>query len=274
MILFTGKGTSGSWQIRGVQIAHAMRVRAVPMAGDAECRAADVIVGVKRIPDDLLVRIRRSGRPWIWDCVDAYPQRPHQPVTRDDAIRWMRAELERLRPDGVIWPNREMRSDAGFGHVIPHHHWPGLSPQPLRDRIEVIGYEGSPRYIEAWMPHIERECRRIGARFQPSLPGADVVLALRGPEWGSYWCRNWKSGVKLANAHGAGVPFIGAMEPGYLEIATGVERWADTPDALSLALDSLASVDVRRQVRGEFLAAAMPVDAVVPMYREVISAVR
>lgn len=274
-ILFTGRGTSGSWKIRGQQIANEMGAKAVRVASPTECRNADVIVGVKRIPDELLAAIRASGRPWVWDCVDAWPQK-NGPMGKDQAMNWLHAELDRLRPTAVIWPNRKMQEDAGFGEVIYHHHRPGIEKNPIRPRIETIGYEGSPAYIEAWALDISEECRKrsMGFTINPSqLADVDVVLALRGPTRNGYPERNWKSNVKLANAHGSGTPFIGAPECGYQETASGAEYWAMSRDDLSLSLDWLESQETRQEVQRRFLASALPINAMADEYRRILGAI-
>ncbi len=276
-ILFTGKGTSGSWQIRGVQMAQAMGAVAAPMATLEQCAAADVIVAVKRIPDQLLATIRKSGKPWAWDCVDAYPQPACSGWGREQAMLWLRAEVARLKPDLVIWPNQRIQEDAGHGEVVYHHHRPGIEINPIRERIEVIGYEGSEKFIDSWRPAIEAECRRIGARFvvnPPRLADVDVVLALRGDGWNGYPQARWKSNVKIANAHGSGTPFIGAPEDGYTETACGAEYWATSAEQLRMSLDWLAPRETRAEVKSRFLRAAMPIEKAAKRYEEVLCALR
>lgn len=276
-VLFTGKGTSGSWQIRGVQMAQALEAKAIPMASLDDCRRADVIVAVKRIPDALLKNIRASGTPWLWDCVDAYPQPECSAWNRTQSIAWAKREIERLQPDHVVWPNVRMKLDCEGGLVIPHHHRPDIKVNPIRDRIEVIGYEGAKQYVEQWLPAIERQCKRIGAKFvlnPESLADVDVVLALRGSWWNGYAQQHWKSNVKLANAHGSGTPFIGAPEDGYLETAAGAEYWATCESDLARALDWLESQQARRSVQQRFLKAALPIEKVADQYREVLCALR
>lgn len=276
-VLFTGKGTSGSWQIRGIQVAAALGAKAVPMASLDDCRRADVIVAVKRIPDALLQNIRASGTPWIWDCVDAYPQPECSGWNRSQSVAWARREIDRLKPDQVIWPNVRMQLDAEGGLVIPHHHRPQIAVNPIRERIEVIGYEGSRQYVVEWMPAIDAECKRRGARFvvnPPSLADVDVVLALRGSRWSGYPQRHWKSNVKLANSHGSGTPFIGAPEDGYMETASGAEYWATCAADLGRSLDWLESQGARQSVREKFLRSAITVEKVAARYREVLCALR
>ena len=287
-ILFTGRGGAGSWAIRAEQIGQALGARVQPLAGLEDCSRADLIVVVKRIPEQLLERIRRSGRPWVYDIVDAYPQPECSGWKKPAAIAWVDTTVERLRPSAVIWPNERMRDDlteelrwqakpAPRGVVIPHHCRPGLRVNPIRDRITRIGYEGAPSYIDGWRSAIERQCQRLGAEFvlNPShLADVDVVLALRDKNHCGYPQRHWKSNVKLANAHGSGTPFIGMPEPGYKETGSGAEQWADNEQELAIALDFLAPQWVRREQSAAFLKAALPLDRVAQQYRDFLCALK
>jgi hypothetical protein len=277
-ILFTGKGTSGSYRIRAEQMAAALGAREKPMTTVEDCRAADVIVVVKRVPEQLLQAIRKSGRPWIYDIVDAYPQPKCTGWSSDTAKAWLKEHLKGLRPDFVIWPNERMQEDAGGrGAVVYHHHRPMINVNPIRDRIEMIGYEGAPAYLDGWHQAIESECRARGARFVVNperLADVDVVLALRGRAFNGYVQQHWKSNVKLANAHGSGTPFIGAPECGYIETACGAEYWATTPRDLSVALDWLESKSARQEVSARFLKNAFSVDHAAERYRDILCALK
>lgn len=259
--LMTGRGTSGSWQIRGVQIGEAIGAEVEPMALKSD---ADVVVGVKRLPTQLAEAFR--GR-LVWDVVDSYPQ-PHGNRWGEGECRaWLSKEVRRLQPIGIIAATKRMADDcAEFGVPVlwlPHHHRPGIARNPIRSRIEVVAYEGGTQYIDGWRSAIDRECRRIGARFVTNperLADADVVLALRSDS--GYAPRHWKSNVKLANAHGSGTPWIGCRESGYLETATGAERWTDDPKELAAALDALASQSTRQAISSRFIQSALPLETV------------
>jgi hypothetical protein len=273
-VLMTGRGTSGSWQIRGEQLGAALGARVEPVAVGP--RGADVVVAVKRLPDDLLRRLR--GVPLVWDIVDAWPQPGGNEWGRTLCMRWLAQEIARIRPAAIVAATRAMADDLAVFDLpvlwLPHHHRPGIASNPVRSRIEVVGYEGSPGYIESWRPAIERECARIGARFvvnPPQLADVDVVFALRGSR--GYAPRYWKSGVKLANAHGSGTPWIGVREAGYLEIASGAEYWADTPAELRIALDWLSDQSAREQVSDRFRARAYGVDAAAAALKEFVACV-
>lgn len=274
-VLFTGKGTSGSWQIRGVQLARAMDAKAIPMASADDCVRADVIVAVKRIPDQLLANIRASRRPWVWDVVDSYPQPASESWDKARALEWLDGEIKRLQPDHVIWPNATMRGDYGGGTAIYHHHRPGMLANPIRQGVRTIGYEGAAHYLVGWESAIDQACAKIGAQFivnPERLCDVDAVLALRSNT--GYPHTHWKSNVKLANAHGSGTPFIGQVEAGYFETGCGAEVWITCPQDLPEAVAQIARPERRREIRKQFLSVAISVDDVAQQYKALLCALK
>lgn len=259
-ILFTGRGTSGSWRVRGAQLSAALGAEAIPNAIHSD---ADVVVIVKRVEDRTLRSLR--SRKIVWDVVDAYPQPAGNAWNEREAKDWLKREFERVAPHAVIAATHRMAEDlTGFGVPVlwlRHHHRPGIARNSIRERIRVVGYEGSPGYLEGCQKWIRAECERIGAAFVVNpdrLADCDVVLAVRNSK--GYAPRHWKSGVKLENAHASGTPFIGARECGYTEIATGCEYWADGPGELRIALDWLVDQSAREQIHDRFVQAAYPVE--------------
>lgn len=255
-VLFTGRGTSGSWQCRGVQLGGEV---GVSKAKATDFAAYDLVVLVKRPAKGQIEALRKSGKPWVWDIVDAYPQPECSGWTRQQSVDWVRNQIDAYRPSAVIWPNRKMAEDcAGSerGLVLYHHHRPGLRPRPVAQDICVVGYEGSPRYLGRWEGAIRRACKRRGWEFRVSgtPQDFDVCLAFRDAAFNGYAQKHWKSNVKLANCHGAGVPFIGASECGYLETATGHEIFCDDPSGLDACLDTL-SLEKRQATNKAFLKA-------------------
>ena len=253
-ILVTGRGgAAGSWAIRAEQLGAAMGAVVKPRATLADMRAADVVLVVKRVPDELLADLRRCGRPWAYDIVDAYPQPACSAWSPAESVQWLRRHLQRLQPDLVVWPNQRMRADGGgAGVVVYHHHRPGIEQNPLRPLVRTVGYEGAAAYLEGWREAIDAECRRLHATFvinPPSLAQVDVVLALRGGPWAGYCQQHWKSNVKLANAQASGTPFVGLPECGYLETASGGEHFVSTPAELGEALRALEPQIARRQAQ-------------------------
>lgn len=266
-IVMTGKGGSaGSWICRGQQLGDAIGATVSPVAEKEVLAAHDIAVVVKRVPVPLLVSIRASGRPWVYDIVDAYPQPAASAWTRDEAIHWARRHIAELRPDAVIWPTRKMKEDCDTGLpglVLPHHHRPGIKNNSIRKEVKTVGYEGGAHYLADWLPVLERECKHRGWRFvvnQEHLADLDIVVALRGGQWNGYVQENYKSNVKLANAHGSGTPFIGQMEQGYLETASGCEYWAQNKDMIATCFNWLEDQSAREQIHDRFQQAAYPVE--------------
>lgn len=275
-VLITGRGGSGSWQIRAVQIGDALKAQVKPYASAQDCAWADVIVAVKRVPDDLLKVIRKSGKPWVYDIVDAYPQKECWQWSRDESIAWVHKHLAHLEPNHVIWPNRRMMEDCGNGTVIYHHARPKQPKNPIRERFVTVGYEGAPAYIAAWQPILEAECQKRGLVWQPNpgpLDMLDAVVALRGPKHNGYPQQHWKSNVKLANAHGTGTPFIGHPEDGYLETQTGKEYFVTTREQLGMALDWLEPHYVRHAISRAFLDSARTLKQAASEYAELLRCV-
>lgn len=264
-LLFTGRGTSGSWAIRGEQLGQASGAVVKQAATAEQCKAADVIVAVKRVNDPLLAAMRASYKPWVFDIVDCYPQPHCTSWTRSEAVAWVKAQIKRLSPAAVVWPNRKMREDCDDGRpglVLPHHHRPGIAINPVRPTVQTVGYEGAAAYLGSWRETIEAECAKRNWHFMVNparLADLDIVVAVRSVEYSGYAQFHWKSNVKLANAHGSGTPFIGQCECGYLETATGCEYWADEPKQLATCFDWLESQETRELISDRFREAAYPV---------------
>ena len=267
-LLITGRGTSGSWAIRGVQLGQAIRAEVVPNAKDVG--RYDLAVLVKRPTPDLLQRLHRADVRIIWDVVDAWPQ----PIGNDwdgaQCLSWLAEQVKAIRPAGIVAATQAMAKDCErFGVpvlALPHHARPGLRMNTIRP-LKVVGYEGGEKYITRWRPVIESECARRGWEFvtQPTeLADVDIVLALR--DAGGYAPRNWKSNVKLANAQGSGTPVICCREAGYLETQSGAERWTDTPDELREAFDSLESNADRIDASRRLASAAPRIESLATTY--------
>jgi hypothetical protein len=271
-ILFTGKGSSGSWDIRGNQLGRAMGGTVLPRALDVG--GFDVAVLVKRPQADLLARLHRMAVPIVWDVVDAWPQPAGNLWERDQAMAWLRETFAQIHPRAIVAATERMAWDcADFGVpilAVPHHANPSYTvvPNRIRDRVGVVGYEGSLAHLGRWSEFLHHQCRRRGWRFLPQQschPGLfDIVVALR--ELNGYAPRHWKSNVKLANAQGTGTPFIGNRECGYLETACGAERWADTEQELIEALDSLEPYEARLRAHQELLEAAPHIGPIAHRY--------
>lgn len=259
-VLVTGRGgVAGSWIVRGEQLGAQMGATVRPLAESAD--GFDITVVVKRTPPQVMQAVQ--GRRWVWDIVDAYPQPESYGWDRSEAIDWVRRRVRDLKPTAMIWPTARMRQDCDIdlpGLVLPHHYRPRLPVNPIRDRVQAVGYEGAPAYLGHWRVALEDECARRGWRFvvnPASLADLDIVVAVR--DRGGYVSRHWKSNVKLANAHGSGTPFVGQQECGYLETASGAEYWAEDRESLARSFDWLTDQGAREQVADRFLHRAYPV---------------
>lgn len=265
-LLFTGRGTSGSWKVRGEQLGKACGATVKPMASLQQCRDADIIVQVKRFDAKLLGNLQKSGRPWVWDLVDFYPQPACSVWSRAKAIKWVQRQIKAAKPSGVIWPNRRMQADCSVnipGLVLYHHARPDVGVNMIAPTIKNVGYEGSPRYLGRWQQLIIDQCSARGWKFCVNthpVDKVDLVVAFRDDPHNGYVQRHWKSNVKLSNAHGAGTPFIGPSESGYIETGTGFESWVNDMSALSKAFDRLEPYKVRAEIGRQFLANAYTLD--------------
>ena len=264
----TGKGTSGSWEIRGRQLGQILGAAVIPNAIDVA--PYDLSVLVKRPTTDLLQRLHRAEVSVIWDVVDAWPQPTGNGWDRARCMEWLTRQVKAIRPNGMVAATRAMARDCeGFGVpvlALPHHARPGLRQNPIRP-LKVLGYEGGQQYLGRWLPIIQRQCAARGLQFvinPAEVPDVDILLALRDCD--GYAPRNWKSNVKLANAQGSGTPVICNREAGYLETASGAEQWADDETELAAALDALTPTDVRRTAAQALRAAAPEIDSVAATY--------
>lgn len=250
-ILFTGKGTSGSWRIRGEQLAQALRCAAAPNASQEAIRSADIIVAVKKVSAQFVEQVRQMCKRWVLDVVDFYPQPLCSSWTRDQACSWVREQIGSLRPDAVIWPNRQMMEDCTDGRpgfVLYHHHRPGLKPIFVQKELRTLVYEGAERYLGRWERDIKRACNSAGITFSinpVTIQEADAVIAVRDKPYSGYAQHHWKSNVKLANAQGIGALFIGEQESGYKETSTGAELWLRSPLDLMDAIKQAQSFEAR-----------------------------
>jgi hypothetical protein len=276
-VLITGGGSSGSWQIRGVQLGQALGANVWPVATSAE--GFDVAVLVKRYQHDVVQAIHRAGVPLVWDIVDAWPQPRGNDWTRTDCLAWLRQQVAAIRPAAIVAPTLAMAADCAQFNVpvlaLPHHARPGQPINPVRDHVRTVGYEGGEAYLGHWRLALEAQCLQRGWRFvcnPPALADLDIVVALRAST--GYAPRHWKSNVKLANAQATGTPFIGSPEAGYLEQACGPERFVQTSEELASAFDALAPLVERRRTAERMRAVTWQLDAppqlpgVADIYRE------
>lgn len=278
-ILFTGRGTSGSWKIRGEQLGGTLGAVVLPNAGEHAIRQADIVVLVKRPGPDLIPILKKLKKRWVWDVVDFYPQPACTKWGREKSVDWVKKQIKAFNPTAVIWPNARMENDCATGcasSVIYHHYNPSVVLRSLRADIQTVAYEGSPKYFVRWGKIISQLCAERGWELVIN-PGPnvsrDVMVAYRDSAFNGYAQKHWKSNVKLANAHAAGIPFVGAVEDGYLETATGREFLCDTTEEIAAAFDSMQSVDKRIAMRKAYLDSRIPISLVATQYRAFLESV-
>jgi hypothetical protein len=250
-VLVTGKGSGGSWQMRGEQLGRAIGATVQALALDVG--GYDLAVMVKRPAPELVARLHKMEVPIVWDMVDFWPQPLANVWSRDECMASLKGLIGLIRPAALVAATQTMAEDcAAFGLpvlALPHHSRDRyIAPAQVRNTEHLcVAYEGSAAQLGKWAAILEAECTARGWSFVAGpdyhLGGFDIVVALR--EGSGYAPKHWKSNVKLANAQAAGVPFIGTREAGYMETASGGEHWADTPRELTAALDALANFDAR-----------------------------
>lgn len=279
-MIITGKGKSGSWQIRGVQLGASMGMRVIPNVTE---QVKEPAILVKRPTDEILHALRDV--PIIWDVVDSWPQ-PHGNMwEKSECLAWAREMVRKIRPAAIVAATQAMANDfVAFAGVpvkwIPHHGRPGIEINPIRRDVRVVGYEGGDNYVSRWGAVLHKECESRGWRFvhasgPHALASFDIVVALRDQEQhGGYAPRHWKSAVKLANAHASGTPFIGNRERGYMETSSGFEYWADNKQQLSTALDWMERYETRSEIHNQFLKSAITLESVAKEYSAWIAQLR
>ena len=258
-VLFTGKGTSGSWLIRGEQMSRALAATALPNALDVG--AYDLAVIVKRAPPDLVQRIHKAGVPLMWDVVDSWPQPVGNTWDKAACMAWLRQQVEQIRPAGIVAATQAMANDcAEFGVpvlALPHHGWEDQGSCVIAPKVRRVGYQGGKQYLGRWDAFMQRECARRGWEWvcnAARVAALDIVVAVRDQT--GYAPQHWKSNVKLANAQICGTPFIGNRERGYLETACGFEHWADSEAEMAVALDALEPQTARVLATSNLITAA------------------
>lgn len=270
-LLVTGRGTSGSWQIRGKQLGEAIGAHIAPRASNF--RGYSPIIVVKRLNDELLGALRQQKRKWIWDMVDCWPQSQFIPgMARGDAIHWLQQEIQDKRPDAIVFSTHRMLIDshwAGPALVLPHHAWPKYTRSiTVHPDIRFVGYEGSERYLGKWMMLLEEECTHRGWQFHMNqgLEGCDIGIALRDPL--DYASQNWKSNCKLANMQVLGLPAICSPENGYLETSSQHEVFISNTEDLSGVFDLLTPQETRIKISEAMKMAAPHLDDIAKTYLE------
>lgn len=258
-ILITGKGgKTGSWHVRGEQLGRAIGATIAPKHTDF--RGADLAIVVKRVQPETLDALRKRGTPWVYDIVDAWPQPQGNAWRLEQAVAWLHGEIERLRPNAVVFSTSTMLMDSRFAGpalVLPHHAWPKYERTAPRETVGVVAYEGAEAYLGAWRPALDAECERRGWRFvvNGDMQAADIGVALRHDK--GYPARRWKSNCKLANLQALGIPAVCTIESAYLEFGSEAETLVDDPAELAGAFDLISDFAAREEL-GALMHAATP----------------
>lgn len=275
-ILTVGKHTrAGSWIIRGQQLGGQLGRTKMGATLD-DMRKADVVIAVKRFTPTFLKDIKQLRKPWIWDLVDFYPQPKCSTWSREKAIEWVLAEIKKANPTGIVYPNQQMKDDIGLpGKVIYHHARPNAPLNPIREQVKTVGYEGGEQYINGSLGLIRSACALRGWSFRTDLPlhELDIVLAFRDKPHNGYVQTNWKSNVKLANAHASGTPFVGGWEAGYAETSSGREILISDPSLLKHAFEYLTPYGTRREIHEAFIKQTITLHSAAEQMREYVETI-
>lgn len=252
-ILVAGLG-KGSWEMRGQQLGAALGARVTSMPTAADWKWAQVAILVKRAAFHLAPNARQAGVPIVWDALDFWSQPRENGLTERAANQLLGAAISEIQPAITIGATEAM-AVACHGAYLPHHSWAGLEPQPARQAIKVVAYEGNRAYLGRWEETLSLACHARGWEFvinPTDIRTVDLFVAFRDGQWDGYICREWKSGVKLSNAIAAGRPVIGQASAALREMAPP-HTIVESPMELDAALDAwtpeaarAAAVDVCR----------------------------
>jgi len=247
-VLMIGPGKQ-SFDIRGKQLGAALGARVLLKPTPADLAWADVVVLIKWSGWDFAEVVRRAGKPLVWDALDFWRQPDENTFSESEARLLLGQYLRSIKPTLTIGATQAM-ADACDGVYLPHHARPGMTVTPVREKVQIVVYEGTPKYLGRWAAAIEKECARRGWQFiiNPiELGDADLIVAFRDGKWDGWMCRNWKSGVKYVNAMAVGRPIITQHSAAHDEILPSGCALVSI-DALSQAFDYWVSPEKRQQV--------------------------
>jgi hypothetical protein len=253
-ILMAGRGSGGSWQIRGQQLGEA--IGAVIDPAPKSVKGYGLAIVVKRPRAETIAQLHKAKVPIVWDVVDAWPQPAGNDWDKRTCMEWLQREVDAIRPAGLVAATEAMAWDCRHLAMpvlaLAHHARPAQEENMLREKVETVGYQGG-NHLGLWQDIIIRQCDKRGWRFVAdhdkaapmSLASVDIVLAVRGQR--GYAARQWKSNVKLANAQGSGTPSVVQRDAGYVETAGARQYFADNEQELSQAFDVLALLERRQE---------------------------
>lgn len=263
-VCFIGKNISGTWTIRGEQIASARaNWKATLDPSSADLKEFDVFCVVKHPVQSIINDLRRKNKTIVYDVLDSWAQ-PADGLRYTNLPQVKAYFAEKWRALGIpyfIFPNRTMK--VHLGELIPyctyiyHHYWPQQKVNTVRSYARIVAYEGNANYLGEWETHLTRICEELGLQFvvnPPTWEDVDIAVAVRGGEHDSFLANQYKSNVKLANCYGAGVPAVaGDKEMSCHETDTGDVRFFRTADDLRYQLHSLLDEKARSMIHERFV---------------------
>lgn len=266
----------GSWQMRGVQLGRAMGARVTTEPSARDWAWAEIVVLVKRAAMKWAGEAKRCQAPVVWDALDFWSQPGDNDKPREWHIEQAIAIARNAGVDRIVCATQAMASDLG-GVYLPHHGRIGLTPTPPRQTAQVVGYDGTRKYLGTWLTAIQRACDSMGLEFAinpPDLSAVDVLVAFRDGRWDGEVCRRWKSGVKYVNAICAGRPIVSYPCASLSEIKPSGPT-IETRDELADALVHAASYQTRvaAHVDAGLMAESFSLEAVSIVYRSMLSEV-
>lgn len=247
-ILVTGKGSSGSWKVRGEQLGGAIGAQVVARASEKQIKKADIVIVVKK--------------PWpgtnkakltVYDMVDCYPQPASFSWDKQTLINWSKQHIAPYNK--TVAATEKMQQDLQTDFWLRHHFRPNIEENQIRQQVQVVGYEGCERYLGKYLPIIAEQCKKRGWQFviNPAcLAQCDVLLAVRDDDWRGYASDNWKSCVKMSNAIGSLTPLIALPESGYVETHAPFIS-IDNTSNISDAFDVVSDFETRFHIANQYL---------------------
>lgn len=259
-VVVTGCANSGSWSIRGQQLGGAIGATVAPLADLSTLRSGDLIVVAKRFGGNLLDRVRASGKPWVLDFVDGWPQPRGNAWSEEQARPWLQQRLRDLNPFAVVFATGQMLRDSdweGPTLVLPHHAWPKYARASWSDKVHRVGYEGQPGFLGRWRTILNEECAKRGWEFVENgdLSTCQIGVALR--DVSGYPPGAWKANTKLANIQALGLPALVSPEQGYRDFGSSGQIEISEDDDVGVAFDRLADPRIRAEM-GEAAFTATP----------------
>lgn len=276
-VVFAGHESKGAWILRAKQIAPKLNAVLDPNFTSSKC---DLIVLIKIPTPKILEKIICSGVPVIWDIQDCWSQTDKNNMSiwsREQILDYFRILLEKIKPIHVISASSKMKDDIkslGFNStVIHHHHRKTIQINPIREKLQVVGIEGSKFQFGDWIGKLDNLVKNLGLQFKVNLETNkdklslfDVVINVRA--FDGYINTYWKSNIKLANSHGSGTPAICNRQQSYFDTESGQERWADSEEEIASCINELRNYETRLKIHQAFLENKISLEQVIEDYKK------